>query len=187
MPRLRFETVRDLLEAFPSAEHVIEIEPSDEPSLPFLEQLAAGDDLDRAVGFCAFLLPRREAVWWGCRTVKAFIPERSAEEEQAIQIAEDWVHQPEDERRVAALELGKRGSSKLASTYLALAAGWSGGRIDLGAEESIPVPPDQTARVVRAAVLIAACRVDMDARPDVLRRCLQDGISLASDQTHIAF
>ena len=68
MPRLRFETVRDLLEAFPIAEPLIEVEPSDEPSLQFLEGLVAREDWDRAVGFCAFLLPRREAVWWGCRT-----------------------------------------------------------------------------------------------------------------------
>ena len=39
MPRLRFETVRDLLEAFPIAEPLIEVAPSDEPSLRFLEDL----------------------------------------------------------------------------------------------------------------------------------------------------
>ena len=185
MPRLRFETVRDLLEAFPLAEGLIDIEPNDEPSLRFLQALVARGEFDKAVGFCAFLLPRREAVWWGCRTVKTFIPERSAQEEEAIRIAEEWVHEPEDERRVAALELGKRASSKLATTYLALAAGWSGGRLTVGADEAVPVPPHQTAQVVQAAVLIAACRVDMDARSGVLRRCLEDGISLASDQTHI--
>jgi hypothetical protein len=188
MPRLRFETVRDLLEAFPIAERLIGIEPNDEPSLRFLQALVArGDsdkDLDTAVGFCAFLLPRREAVWWGCRTVKAFIPERTGEEEEAIRVAEEWVREPEDERRVAALEFGRRASSKLATTYLALAAGWSGGRLTVG-DEAVPVPPHQTAQVVRAAVLIAACRAPMDERDDVLRRCLQDGISLASDQTHI--
>jgi hypothetical protein len=191
MPRLRFETVRDLLEAFPLAERLIDIEPNDEPSLQFLQALVArGDsdtDLDKAVGFCAFLLPRREAVWWGCRTVKTFIPERSPEEEQAISVAEEWVREPEDERRVAALELGRRASSKLATTYLALAAGWSGGRLTVGADEAVPVPPHQTAQVVRAAVLIAACRAHMDERPAVLRRCLEDGIRLASDQTHISF
>ena len=189
MPRLRFETVRDLLEAFPLAEHLIDIEPNDEPSLQFLQALVSrGDsdtDLDKAVGFCAFLLPRREAVWWGCRTVKTFIPERSAQEEEAIRVAEEWVREPEDERRVAALELGQRASSKLATTYLALAAGWSGGRLTVGADEAVPVPPHQTAQVVRAAVLIAACRVHMDERADVLRRCLADGIALAADQTHI--
>ena len=99
MPRLRFETVRDLLEAFPIAERLIEVEPSDEPSLRFLEGLVARDDLDRAVGFCAFLLPRREAVWWGCRTVRALVSAPSREEDAVISSAEAWVRQPEDERR----------------------------------------------------------------------------------------
>jgi len=182
MPRLRFETVRDLLEAFPIAERLIEVEPSDAPSLQFLEGLIARGELDRAVGFCAFLLPRREAVWWGCRTVRALIAVPSRDEETAIRAAEEWVRQPEEDRRATALELGVRGNSELPSTYLALAAGWSGGRISMGAGEPIPVPPHQTARVVRAAVLVAACRVPMEQRPDVLRRCLEDGIRLVSEE-----
>jgi hypothetical protein len=182
MRRLRFETVRDLLEAFPIAERLIEVEPSDEPSLQFLAGLVARNDLDRAVGFCAFLLPRREAVWWGCRTVRVLLPDRSREEEAAIRAAEKWVQRPEDDLRVAALELGTRGSSELPSTYLALAAGWSGGRIDVGADTPVPVPAHQTARVVRAAVLVAACRVEMARKSEILRRCLEDGIRLVSEE-----
>jgi hypothetical protein len=49
--------------------------------------------------------------------------------------------------------------------------------------EAIPVPPHQTARVVRAAVLVAACRTSMTEKPDLLRRCLEDGIQIASDET----
>ena len=179
MTRLRFETVRDVLEAFPVAERLIDVEPNDEPSLRFLQGLAAGGDLDKAAGFCAFLLPRREAVWWGCWTVKAFVPSRTREEDEAIGAAADWVCEPEDGRRLTALAIGIRGSSKLPSTYLALAAGWSGGRMDVGTGEPVPVPPHQTARLVRAAVLIAACGVDMERKSDVLRGCLEDGIRLA--------
>jgi hypothetical protein len=183
MARLRFETVRDVFEAFPTAEIVLDIEPNDEPSLQFLNSLVARDELDKAVGFCAFLLPRREAVWWGCRTVRTLVPNLSAEESEAIRVAEDWVHEPEEDRRAAALEVGRSGSSKLPSTYLALAAGWSGRSMSLGGGETIPVPPDQTARVVRAAVLVAACRVSMAEKPDLLRRCLEDGVQIASDET----
>ena len=182
MTRLRFETVRDVIEAFPIAQHLIDLEPNDEPSLQFLKELVERDDLDRAVGLCAFLLPRREAVWWGCRSVRAFIPSPSPEEDAAIKAAEKWVREPEDARRVAALEHGVNGSSKLPSTYLALAAGWSGGRLNVPDAEPIPVPPHQTARGVRAAVLIAGCRVDMTENPELLRNCLEDGIRLASDE-----
>jgi hypothetical protein len=183
MARLRFETVRDVFEAFPIAEHELQIEPNDEPSLPFLEKLASSGEFDKAVGFCAFLLPRREAVWWGCRAVRTLVPNLSAEENDTIRVAEQWVHEPEEERRLAALELGVRASSKLPSTYLALAAGWSGGRVNVGAEAPVPIPPHQTARVVRAAVLIAACRVEMAQKPELLRLCLEDGIQIASDET----
>jgi hypothetical protein len=184
MARLRFETVRDVFDAFPIAQHELSLEPNDEPSLQFLQALVSRDELDKAVGFCAFLLPRREAVWWGCRSVKTLVPARSEEEEQAITVAEQWVREPEEERRLAALELGVRGSSKLPSTYLALAAGWSGGRMNVGADEApVPIPPHQTARVVRAAVLIAACRVEMAQKPELLRLCLEDGIQIASDET----
>jgi hypothetical protein len=186
MTRLRFETVRDLLEAFPVAERLIDIEPNDEPSLRFLQGLVAGDDLDTAAGFCAFLLPRREAVWWGCRTVEAFVPSRSREEDEAIRAAADWVREPADARRLTALAIGIRGSSKLPSTYLALAAGWSGGRMDVGAGEPVPVPPHQTARLVRVAVLIAACSVDLERKSDLLHGCLEDGIRLVSDETQEA-
>jgi hypothetical protein len=186
MARLRFETVRDVFEAFPTAEIVLDIEPNDEPSLQFLNSLVAREELDKAIGFCAFLLPRREAVWWGCRTVRTLVPNLSAEESEAIRVAEDWVHEPEEDRRAAALEIGRRGSSKLPSTYLALAAGWSGRNMSLGGGETIQVPPDQTARVVRAAVLVAACRVSMAEKPDLLRRCLEDGVQIASGETEEA-
>jgi hypothetical protein len=182
MARLRFETVRDVFEAFPIAEHELQIEPNDEPSLQFLEALVSRGEFDKAVGFCAFLLPRREAVWWGCRSVRTLVPDLAAAENEAIGVAEDWVHEPEEDRRAAALEVGRSGSSKSPSTFLALAAGWSGRSMNLGGE-AIPVPPHQTARVVRAAVLVAACRVSMTEKPDLLRRCLEDGIQIASDET----
>ena len=111
------------------------------------------------------------------------MPARSAEEEQAIAVAEQWVREPEEERRLAALEFGVRGNSKLPSTYLALAAGWSGGRMNVGGDAPVAIPPHQTARVVRAAVLIAACRVEMAQKPELLRGCLEDGIQIASDET----
>jgi hypothetical protein len=181
MRRLRFETVRDLLEAFPIAEHLIPLAPGDEPSLAFLEGLVARNDLERAVGFCAFLLPRREAVWWGCRTVRALIPTRTREEEAVIRAAEKWVQRPDEDLRLAALEVGTQGSSELPSTYLALAAGWSGGRLDVGAEAPVPIPPHQTARLVRAAVLVAATRADRERKSEILRRSLEDGIRLVCE------
>ncbi len=46
----------------------------------------------------------------------------------------------------------------------------------------MPIPPEQTARLVRAALLVAATRVGQEQRSEVLRRCLEDGIRLVSEE-----
>ena len=180
MPRLRFEQVRDVIEAFPSVAYELDIEPSDEGSLDFLNSLV-GEELDKAVGFCAYLLPRREAVWWGCRSVRKFVLKPTLDEREGIRLAEDWVREPEEERRLAALELGMRYSAKLATTHLALAAGWSGRSFSFAGGDPIPIQPHSTARAVRAAILIAACGARQAERPGLVRGCVEDGIKIAAD------
>jgi hypothetical protein len=183
MARLRFELARNVFEAFPIAEHELGVEPSDEPSLDFLSSLAGNGEFDRAVGFCAFLLPRREAVWWGCRSVRKFIQKPTLDEREGFKVAEEWVRQPEEDRRLTALELGMRYSSKLATTHLALAAGWSGRTFSIGAGDPIPIQLHQTARAVRSAILIAACHASFAEKPDLMRSCLEDGVKIVSDET----
>ena len=156
MPRLRFETVRDLLEAFPIAEPLIEVAPSDEPSLPLLEGLVAREDWDRGVGFCAFLLPRREAVWWGCRTVRALLPTRRATRKPRSRAAEEWVQRPEDDRRLAALELGMRGNSELRRPIWRLPPAGRAGASTSEARHRFRSRPSRPRALVRAALLVAA-------------------------------
>jgi hypothetical protein len=185
MARLRFETVRDVIEAFPIAEHELNIDASDESALDFLSSLTSGGELDKAAGFCAFLLPRREAVWWGCRSVRTLVPKRRLDEEEGLRVAEEWVNDPEEDRRMTALELGMHYSTKLATTHLSLAAGWSGRAFSIGAGDPISIQPHQTARAVRAAILIAACRVSMTDKPELMRICLEDGIRIVTDETKL--
>ena len=115
--------------------------------------------------------------------VRAIIPSRTPDEEAAIRIAEDWVREPEEERRVAALDLGMRHSNRLPATWLALAAGWSGGSMNPGSRARLRCSRHQTARAVRAALLIAGCRVGMEEKAGVFRRCVEDGARLAGDES----
>ena len=181
MAHIRFERVRDVIDAFPSVAFELDIEPSDEGSLDFLSSLAGGGELDKAVGFCAYLLPRREAVWWGCRCVRKFVPEGTQDEREGLRLAEEWVSEPEEDRRMAALELGMRHNSKLATTHLALAAGWSGRSFSITGGDPVPIQPHATARSVRAAILIAAGRASPAVRPELMRGCVEDGIRIAVD------
>jgi hypothetical protein len=183
MPLIRFATARDLFEAFPTARQDVDAVPSDTSPLEYLRSLADSGELNKAVAFCAYLLPRREAVGWGCWSVRRLAGTLPAEEEPGVTAAEDWVAAPEESRRLAALELGSHSDYNWPSTWLALAAGWSGGNIALGLEGAMaPPPPQQTARAVRAALAAAVARLAPCERKDRLRTCVEAGIRLAADE-----
>jgi hypothetical protein len=106
------------------------------------------------------VLPAGEAVWWACQCVRALIPARGPEEEAGLAAAEAWVREPEEERRLQALRLGMSADRGLPTTWLALAAAWSGGSMTPPEEGvAVPAPAHLTAQAARAAVLIALARI----------------------------
>ena len=181
MPRLRFETTRDLFDAFPGAKQALLLEPNDLPSLHFLQELIEGPAVEKAVGFCAYLLPRREAVWWGCAGIKTLGVPGTPAEQAALEVAEQWVKDPEEEHRLSALRVGQASDPEKAATWLALGAGWAGGSMPLEGK-SVALPPDQTAKAVRAAVLIAGAYCQPKCRIDFLKQCARDGARLAASE-----
>jgi hypothetical protein len=61
---------------------------------------------------------------------------------------------------------------------MALAAGWSGGSAVPPERGNFPAPPDQTARALRAGLLIALAGISKAESAELLRSCLNDGIGL---------
>jgi hypothetical protein len=164
MPGVRFTTARALFEAFPTARHCVATKPTDQASLDFLRMLMANDAWRDAVGFCSYLLPRREAVFWACHCVRALVKDCPAGEEAVLHVAERWVQEPEEKQRRAALEAATRGNQQSPATWAAYAAGWSGGVKRQSASGPVAFAPYETAHAARAAVLIALSRLKASER-----------------------
>jgi hypothetical protein len=178
--RLRFSTARDLFEAFPIALDDMAARPSDRPSLEFVKALAASPTPEDAITFVAYLLGQREAVWWGHQCL-SMLADRLAEiDQQLMALAEDWVRQPDEERRNRALEQGMAAPTRTPGVWIALAAGWMGGSM-MGPDQ-VPVtpPPYLTAKAVNAGVLGVLARVDRGRRAETLRAFVDMGIRLAT-------
>src|SRR5262245_33111723 len=182
MSLIRFATARDLYEAFPTAKDDIEAEPSDAAPLDFLRTLRDGGEWKKAVSFCAYLLPRREAVWWACRSTRRPVPKLVPAEQAGLRAAGGGGRTPGEGGRGAGLKLGMRSDFDWPTTWLALAAGWSGGNMALDAKMVAPPPPQQTARAVRAAVLSAVARVAPLERTESFRACVEDGMRIAAEE-----
>jgi uncharacterized protein DUF6931 len=175
--RLRFATAREVFDSFPSATDDIRAEPTDQSPLVFARALADGPTPEDAIGFCAYLLPRREAVWWACQCLRSLSPTLTPAEASFIEAAEAWVREPEDHRRRAALNVGLAGNRNGAATWVALAAGWSGGTMMAG-ENAVPCPPHLTAKAVRVAVLTGLARISAGDRAGRIRACLEGAVRL---------
>jgi hypothetical protein len=153
-----------------------------EAPLEFLTRLLASPTPEDAVSFCAYMLGRREAVWWGCASHRLLGQPTGPDDEKALLIAEAWVREPEEHRRRAALALGLSGNHDFAGTWLSLAAGGAGGTFIINGQAGPPIPADMTAKAVRSAVLISLARLPIRARAARLPACVDICRRLAQGQ-----
>jgi hypothetical protein len=179
MSRLRFSTARDVFDAFPTASEDIRARATDDAPIAYVKALARGTTPEDALTFCAYVLPRREAVWWACQCLRSLIAAPSAAEAALVQSAEAWVREPEDSIRRAALAAGEAASRNSPATWAALAAGWSGGSMVEG--HSVPCPPHLTAKAVRIAVLSALARLDTGQRAAAISGCVDRALRLTEE------
>lgn len=174
----RFSTARDLFAAFPSAERDISAAVTEEAALPFLQRLRHSETPEDAVSFLSYALGRREAVWWAAQSVRLLCRITVGQEDAALQAAESWVRDPDDLRRREALRLGMTGNQRLATPWVALAAGWVGGNVGPSAQAVVQATPEMTPKAVRTAILVALATVTARDRSSRLQACIDIGIPL---------
>ncbi|MGQ0484952.1 MAG: DUF6931 family protein [Hyphomicrobiales bacterium] len=178
MRRPRFATAKQVFETFAPARDEIAADPGDAEPLAFLQLLANGPTPEDAIGFCSYLLPRREAVWWGCQCIRSSAPPVAERDIELLRLSERWVEVPEEENRRAALTAGMAAAVKSAAAWTALAAAWSGGSMVEDPERPVPPPNFLTAHAVRAAVLTALAQVGPKERGRHLAAAVERAIKL---------
>jgi hypothetical protein len=157
------------------------------------EQLPAGAFVDRlcaaglwidAVRFLAHALPKREAVWWGCRAARMTLGERPPDAaRQAVEAAEAWVYRPNEENRRAAMAAATAAGNDGPAGWAARGASWSGG--SLAPPEAPVVPPGDTltAAAVAGAVCLAAVQQQPEHAPEKYRVFIAQGLDIAGGGT----
>ena len=178
MARPRFATAREMIEAFPFARYDLETKPTEQPPVEFIRSLAASGAYRDAISCCAYLLPRREAVWWACQCVRAAGKTLLPEERAALDAAEAWVKTPEEDLRQSALKFGTDEPTDSAAIWACRAAAFSGGIVSNTAKGPVRAQPEATARAARAAVLIAATKVESVGQDKYFRSCVDECLRL---------
>ncbi|SRR5579883_151522 len=174
--RIRFAAARDVFEAFPVLARLAPAPPDDASALDHARRLAVSGKKS-SIAYISFLLPRREAIWWARQSVSALLPR--CDEDAALRAADAWVRSPDEELRRAALAIGETADRRQATTWLAVAAGRSGGSLTAPDQKPLPPQPSACARAAYAAVILAACSGDAADIPKRIRACAEAGVRFA--------
>ena len=175
--RIRFASARNVFEAFPDLARVLAPPTDDYAPLDYTQTALSSPRPTDAIIFLAYLLPRREAVWWAIQCVRAMLG--SSADDEALRAADAWVRAPEDDSRRAALAAYNARDQRAATTWLAFAAGWSGGSVTPTNQDPMPAPPAACAQGVHTAVILAACAGDPLGVVERLKACAEAGVRFA--------
>jgi hypothetical protein len=175
--RVRFASARDVFEAFGDLRRIAAPPENDSAPLDYARALLSSPRPSEVVIFVAHLLPRREAVWWAIQCVRAMLGPNA--DDEALRAAEAWVRAPEEDSRRAALAAASAGDQKAATTWLAFAAGWSGGSVTAPDADPLAAPPFACAMGANTAVMLAAAAGDPLGVTDRVKACAEAGIRFA--------
>ena len=122
------------------------------------ELLSQGLAADALV-LVARTLPVRYLVAWACECLKSTLPlqtEPSNIDRAGLALAQQWLSDPSEENRRAALEFAERGGFGSPGAWIAASAGWSGGSLLPRGYDPVPPPEHLPAEAAVAALRLSA-------------------------------
>ena len=136
----------------------------------YVDSLNAAGLYPAAMAVLAHALPKRESVWWACTSVrKVAPPQEGTPSLEALVAAENWVRRPTEENRRAAMASTEQLSPDAPSSWVAMAAFWSGDNMaPVGAPTVMP-GDELTGRAVAGAITLAAVQPEPQHAPERYR------------------
>jgi hypothetical protein len=151
-------TLRDLCERAKLEEEAKALLKDELTPRQFLELLIGKELFLDAIRFLAYVLPKREAVGWGCLCVRQILGTQDASKISEAHVAVEGLESP--------------------SACLALAAFLSGGSIAPANLEPVAPPDHITPQVVAGAIIACAVKNQPEKAPEKYRVFLQKGMAL---------
>ncbi len=178
--RIRFTRAKQVFETYPDLYETVREPKSDVSPQDYVLELQGSDDPFSALAYFAHVLPKREAVWWGYNCVTGLGGGKTEQDRNVLALTETWVREGDEEARTAVRDAVETASKDSASTWIGLAATWSGGSLSPNPEYRVDAPDDLTAKAVNAALMFAVCAQESEIRQDAISACISAGLSFAN-------
>ncbi len=112
-----------------------------------------------ALAAAARSLPKRYVVAWACECFKGLLagaPATNDVDRAGLALAQQWLADPTEENRRAALDFAEAGEFGSPGAWIAASAGWNGGSLLPRGYDPIPPPDHLPAEAAVAALRLAA-------------------------------
>jgi len=149
-------------------------------SQAFLSELRTQGLFDDAYAFLAHGLPAREAILWCQGCVREACPQPSPPEQAALDAVDQWLEEPSDELRRAAMQAAETATFRTPAGCCALAIFFSGGSIAPPDCPAVPPPEGMAARTVASTVALCGLSVPPERAAEVADLFVARGIEIAS-------
>jgi hypothetical protein len=127
----------------------------------FVDALVAGKQYVSGIDFMAHAMPARDAIWWGGLCLQhACGDSLSPADKAAARAAVQWIMQPSEESRAAALAPAQAAGPASPAGGLAMAAYQTGGNVAPPKAPPTPPPPFAFAKAVAGAIKLACTKAD---------------------------
>lgn len=177
--QFRFPLAKDLYDTIPEIRDDLTARAGKEETLDYIRKLLGSPIAEEAITFCAYLLPKREAVWWAFQCLKT-LPEALGEHDHhMLELAENWVRNPGEDSRYRVLSPAMDAEQKTPGTWVALAAGWSGGSMLEPSQPAVEPPAYLTPRAINAAILSSLAWVHAQHRQEAIEQFVSYALKLS--------
>lgn len=170
----------DLCARFGLGEQAAALARPEQDGPTFVDALIGAEEYPAALAFLAYVLPRREAVWWAWTCARRSLPADPAPAIQAaLDATERWIVQPTDANRRAAFALAEPDLGSPAACA-ALAVYFTGGSIAPPGAPEVAPPEGAAARAIAGSITLAAVSPPPDKAPERFQVFIRQGLEVAT-------
>ena len=150
----------------------------------YLERLRARELHADAVRFLAAGLPKREAVWWSCVSLRQLAGGKlPSPDEEAVVTAEAWVYKPAQPACEAAGALAEEAGYGTPAALAAAAAHWAGDTLAPADQPKVQPAESLTPGAVANALILAASQAPEGDPAAAFEQILERGAQIAQGIT----
>ncbi|OYP35814.1 FHA domain-containing protein [Rhodopirellula sp. MGV] len=159
----------------------------DESAKSYASRLVESGLFFDAIKVFAHCLPKRQAVQWAHQAISSQPSEtRTPEDQQALVATQQWLDDPSEDNRRAAMGLAEKLNYDTPSAYVAASAAWSEGSMVPAQLDPVAPHPQLCAKMAAGAIQIHLSRCAPDQMESQARSLLAIGFNIADSAASVA-